>query len=173
MISETKITGSKLYIPSKLLRKIRWRFPFHRIPVLSDYNPMIVKQCEEQGKLPFFCKLDINNDGEEEIAIVLKSIIGGYGKILIISMNDDQYDFSIVKWSRPINALYFDYLINVSASRTYLKKGLSWSINNSNQRSKVKKLNISHSHIRTEGYLSRVLWWSEGEFHQEKITNIY
>jgi hypothetical protein len=129
--------------------------------LFEDYNQKIQDYCNSQGTLPFFLKFDINNDQEDEIILVVKTLIGGFGDIIIISKDGT---INKVRWKRPMNALHFDYLIERSRGRSYPRFGI-WPENTTAQQN---EFNVSIPHLITKGYEKRVLYWDIDVYKQEK-----
>ena len=169
-IEEAQIIDHKLVLPKKLLNLIRWRFPFYQIPKLKEYNQKIVDFSKTHKQLPFFTKFDINNDGKEEIIIIQKPIIGGFGSVLIISLEEGRFKFDRVKWRRPVNALFFDYSIGRAEPRIYQTFGLIELEENVSDLPVSKKIDVKYPHLLTHGYLSRVVYWDGLKYCQERIS---
>lgn len=167
-IAETKIIDHQLILPKRLLTSLKWNYPFHRIPQLKEYSQRIIESSKVENTLPFYAKFDINNDGKEEIILVQRSIIGGYGRLLIISDNGGRFKFETVKWRRPVNALFFDYFIEVTAPRNYQTFGLI-GYEGIEKLPKSKRIEVKYLHVITGGYLTRVLYWDGMKFCQERV----
>ena len=81
-LNEVKVVDYELILPKRLLRIIKRKYPFHKIPKLYEYSQRIIDFSKQNNQLPFYLKFDINNDGKEEIILVQKLVIGGYGKAI-------------------------------------------------------------------------------------------
>ena len=110
-IEEIKIVNHNLILPKQLSKRLKWKFPFYSIPQLKDYSQRIIELSKKNNKLPFYTKFDINNDGKEEIILIQTSLFDKLGRILIISNLNGKLKFDTVRWKRPVNALFCDYLI--------------------------------------------------------------
>jgi len=159
-IEQTGIGDNELILPKQVLKKLKRKFPFYRIPKLKEYNHKIIVFSKENNQLPYYSKFDINNDGKDEIMLIHRSIIGGYGRLLIISEQDGKYKFDRIKWKRPVNSLFFDYRIEVAEPRKYQTFRPSM---------KSKKIKVDYPHIITKGYISRIVYWDGLIYRQEKI----
>lgn len=171
-IEEPKIIDHKLILPKRLLTSLKWKYPFHRIPKLKEYSQGIIEYAKEKNKLPFYAKFDINNDGKEEILLIQRSIIGGYGRVLIISSDGGKYKFETVKWRRPVNALFFDYSIMIAKPRNYNTFGFILEDEDENNQNLPisKKIEVKYPHLITDGYLTRVVYWDDMKFCQEWVS---
>ncbi|PHN02560.1 hypothetical protein CRP01_31795 [Flavilitoribacter nigricans DSM 23189 = NBRC 102662] len=159
---ETKIVGKKLILPKRLTWILNWKYPFYRTPSLDEYSQRIIDFTKEQNRLPFYLKFDINNDGEEEIMIIQRSIFGGYGRLLIVSEVNQKFKFESIRWNRPVNSLYFDYFIDIESPKSYQTFGLMQS----------KKVTVNFPHIVTKGYLTRIVYWDGYRYCQERISSL-
>lgn len=173
-INEIKIVEDKLILPKRLLNTLKWKYPFYRIPKLKEYSQRITDFSKENNQLPFYSKFDINNDGKDEIMIIHKSIIGGYGRLLIISEDNGKFKFDRIKWRRPVNSLFFDYSIDVAKPREYQTFGFIGQEENENLNNsmKSKKIEVKYPHIITKGYLTRVVYWNGVNYCQERISTL-
>ncbi len=173
-MKETKIVDFNLVLPKGIKRRLKWTFPFFRIPQLSEYNQEIIHFSKKNNQLPFYTKFDINNDGKEEIIVVQKSIIGGFGRLLIISSGDGKVKFEKIKWKRPVNSLYFDYLIDVAEPREYQTFGFKGLSKDSAlyESMNSKKVTVNFPHLITRGYLTRIVFWDGLKYCQEKISSL-
>ena len=171
---EAKIVENQLILSKRLEQIIKWKYPFYRIPKIEEYSQEIIEYSKKNERLPFFIKYDINNDGNEELIIVHRSIIGGFGKLLIISKQNEKFKFDRIKWKRPVNSLFFDYLIDVAKPRSYQTFGYigQESNENMNDSMKSKKVEIRLPHIITKGYLTRIVFWDGEKYRQEKISTL-
>jgi hypothetical protein len=163
--TDYKIDNGRLVISNALKRKLFLRFPFKKIPALNSYSEEIREYCKSKGQLPFFTAFDINNDNEDELILILISRTGGFGDIVIASKNGS---LKRIKWKRPMNALYFDYLIEKSDTSPYSRFGLFSPTSTEEER----RLNIQGPHILTKGYLTRVLYWDGHSYKQERISTL-
>lgn len=168
-LGDSVISDNTLTLPKNISRILKWKYPFYRLPKLEEYNEEIIKFSKEFNKLPFYVKLDINNDGREEIVLIQKSIIGGLGRVLIISMINNKLRFDKIRWERPVNALFFDYLIDESLPRSYQKKDLFLE-ERKGSTTNSKQINVAYSHIITKGYITRIIYWDGGKYCQEKVS---
>ncbi|HFA51539.1 MAG TPA: hypothetical protein ENJ95_21195 [Bacteroidetes bacterium] len=170
-MNRIKIINNKLILPKRLMRALKWNFPFYKIPKLDDYSQKIFSFSNEYGKLPFYSKFDINNDGQEEIMIIQKSFFDRIGRLVIISSNDTQIKFDIIKWIRPVNSFFFDYLIGMAMPNTYQTFGFKNQKNNEklSDTMKSKKVIVKYPHIITKGYTNRIVYWDGLKFCQERI----
>lgn len=166
-----KIVDDKLVLPKGLFRTLNWKYPFYQIPKLEEYSQRIIDFSKENNQLPFYSMFDINNDGKEEIMIVHKSIFGGYGRLLIISEEDGKFKFDRIKWRRPVNSLFFDYMIDIAKPKKYQTFGLigEYKSLNLSESMKSKKVNVINHHIITKGYLKRIVYWDGFKYCQEKV----
>lgn len=169
ILDDVKIIDEKLILPKKLSRAIKWRYPLYKIPVLEEYSDKIIKLSRKNNQLPFYSKFDINNDGKDEIMIIHKFFLGGHGRLLIISEKNGKFEFNRIKWRRPVNALFFDYLIDSAEPtkyepRGFIKKG-EHSLFPSMARTEL--VNAKYKHIATSGYISRIVYWNGNKYCQE------
>jgi hypothetical protein len=169
-IEEIKIIDNKLILPKRLLRILKWKYPFYKIPDLNEYSQRIINFSKENNQLPFYSKFDINNDGNEEIMIIHKSVIGGHGRLLIISLKDRKFKFDRIKWNRPVNSLFFDYLIEQAPPKKY--KTLEYIFRKNNHLKIPEKIIVNHPHIVTKGYLRSIVYWNGEKYCQEKVSSI-
>lgn len=171
-LNQIKIIDSKLILPKKLRRILKWKFPFYQIPKLDEFSREIQEFSKVKNRLPFYLKFDINNDGHEEIIIMQKSIIGGFGRLLIISEKEGKLKFKRIKWNRPVNSLYFDYLIDISKPKKYQTFGLIGFEDDKSLPDSMKSKNVvaNFSHVITKGYLTRIVYWDGEKYCQEKIS---
>ena len=140
----------------------RWKYPFHRIPKLEEYNQEIQEFCKENNRLPYFHKFDINNDGIDEILLIQRNPLGGFGRLFIITVNKGKYKIETLKWKSPVNALFFDYLIDKAEPRSYRTFGFNSQV-----------INVNTTHLKTKGYLSRVVFWNGKSYQQEEISTFH
>ena len=170
-IAEIKIVDDKLLLPKRLLKILKWKYPFYRIPDLNEYSQRIIDFSKENNQLPFYSKFDIDNDGKEEIMLIQKSMIDKIGRLLIISIKNDKFEIEKIKWRPPVNALFFDYSIDAAEPKEYQTFGLIGAQNDNDldESMKSKKIRIEHKHLITKGYTSRIVYWNGKKYCQEKI----
>ncbi|MEZ5044659.1 MAG: hypothetical protein R2828_32485 [Saprospiraceae bacterium] len=173
-INEIKIVDDKLILPKRILNTLKWKYPFYRIPKLKEYSKKIIDFSKENNQLPFFSKFDINGDGKDEVMIIHKSIISGYGRMLLISEEKGKFKFERIKWRRPVSSLFFDYLIDEAKPREYQTFGFIGQEKNEklDNSMKSKKIKVKYSHIITKGYLTRVVYWNGEKYCQERISTL-
>lgn len=171
-LNEVKIIEEKLILPKRLLNILKWKYPFYRIPKLKEYSQKIIDFSKENNQLPFYSKFDINNDGKDEIMLIHKSIIGGHGRLLIISEDSGKFRFERIKWRRPVNALFFDYLIDIAEPGEYQTMGFTKHGKNKvlDDGMESKRIIIKYTHLITKGYLTRVIYWNGENYCQERIS---
>lgn len=109
--------------------------------------------------ITFFATFDIDSDNNDKIILVLTSRVGGFGNIVIISKSGDIVN---VRWNKPVNALYFDYLIERSDARSYKRFGLVGSGD--------ENVSIPVPHLVTKGFLTRIIYWNGTSYQQERIS---
>lgn len=173
-IKKAQIIEDKLTLPKRLLRLLSWKYPFYRIPKLKEYSQRIIEFSRENNQLPYYSKFDINDDGEEEIMIIQKSIFGGFGRLLIISEKNGKFNFERIKWNRPVNSLFFDYIIDEAKPRAYQTFGFIGQEENKNLSSfmKSKKIKVKYPHLITKGYMERIVYWNGTNYCQERISTL-
>lgn len=153
-------------LSNALRRKLLLQFPLKRLPTINEYNDEIQEYCNSKNQLPFFAAFDINNDNEDELILILKSIkVGGYGDIVVASKNGS---LKRIKWEGAPNALYFDYLIEKADTRSYMRFGLF----SATATEEEKRLKMKTPHILTKGFLSRVIYWDGYTYKQERISTL-
>ena len=98
-------------------------------------------------------------------------MIDKIGRLLIISIKNDQFEIEKIRWRRPINSLFFDYSIGAAEPREYQTFGLVGAKNYSDldESMKSKQIRVKHKHLITKGYTSRIVYWNGEKFCQEKI----
>ncbi len=161
-------------LPKQLLKILKWKYPLYSIPKLSEYSQSIIDFSKKNNQLPYYSKFDINNDGHEEIIIIHRSIVGGYGRLLIIAEKKGKFTFESIKWDTPVNSLFSDYFIDVAVPRTYQTVGFIGQEDSKKWGNviKSKKIRVHYPHIITKGYLSRIIYWNGVAFCQERISNL-
>lgn len=159
-----KIISDQLFLPKRLSRMLKWKYPFWQIPKLGAYNLDIIQYSKRNKQLPFYVQFDINDDGKEEIILIQKSILGGYGRLLIISEKKGRFKVDKIKWEHPVNSMFFDYLIDESEPKEYRLFGMD-GLNGM----RSGKILVHTRHIVTKGMLSRIVYWDGSKYCQERI----
>ena len=173
-MDKIKILENKLIIPKRLAKKLKWSFPFYKIPKLDDYSQKIIEFSKENNKLPFYAKFDINNDGREEIMIIQISFFNKIGRLVIISFDDNEKPkFETIRWRGAVNALFFDYLIDIAQPKTYQIFGFSGKKSNKSigeiLKTKEEEVTVKYPHIITKGYNKRIVYWDGKQFCHTRI----
>lgn len=155
---EKPITTKRIILPSRLLNILKWRFPIYRIPKIEEYSRSLIEISKKNNQLPYCIQFDINDDGKDEILLIQKSVLDKIGRLLIISKKSGKYKIDKIKWKRPENAVFPDYLIDISKPSAYQTFGIN-----------SKNINIKHNHLITKGYLRRIVYWDGSKYCQERI----
>lgn len=153
-----------MIVTKKILRSLKWRFPFYSIPKLEEYREEVIKFSKEKNQLPFYTKCDINNDGKDEIIIIQKSIFDKIGRLVIVSENNRKNYFDVIRWEKPVNAHFFDYSIEITSPKSYQTFGVTGVGGK-----KPQKVNVEYPHVITKGHNSRIVFWNGEKYCQERI----
>lgn len=168
-VEQISVKNGKLTLPDNISRILKWKYPCYSTPKLEDYNEKIIELAKANRNLPFYQRFDINDDGIEEIILMQRSLIGGFGRLLIISDNNGTLNVEKIKWDRPMNALFFDYSIDKAKPRSYKRKGLFTKAIKMNPSDNME-IKVGYPHIITRGYETRIVYWDGDKYCQEKIS---
>jgi len=173
-LKDIKIIGEKLILPKHLAIAIKLRYPLYQTPALEEYSDKIIDFSRKNKRLPFYLKFDINNDGKDEVMIIHRFLLGGRGRLLIISEENGRYKFNQIKWKRPVNALFFDYYIDIAEPAKYRPTFYVAEGENSlfPEKARTDLVDTKYPHVVTVGYTSRVVYWNGEKYCEENVTSI-
>jgi len=105
--------------------------------------------------------------------IIHRSVIGGRGRLLIISEDKGKFKFNRIKWKRPVNTLFFDYMISYAEPAKYRPFGYIGEGKSSMfpEIARTDLVNAKYPHIATKGYTTRVVYWDGMKYCEEKVTS--